>query len=178
MDAIGVVSREIEGDGKETPTLYDYLVDIFGERLSLRLASHDGYRPQAPAAEAGTNKSGGGGGVEERTSPKQHSGDDHALMDFLSQEGFRTARIQLPQKQAPPIRPHPPHYMGRPLYSFPIPASCLPVQSNVLDLRPHTRCAPKAAAANAVVKGKAMGHRTSVAKTTRTVHPDLASSWI
>lgn len=132
--------------------LYDYLVDVIGEGLTLSLSvtAHEGeggrdprikphpLNPELPKVDTAT-----------RTS--------HALEVSLSREGFRPIRVQLPRRAAPPPSIPMGYYKGRLPWTFHIPQPLMPMTANVLEQKQLQRSThgPKT---QAVCKGRCSGH--------------------
>ncbi len=124
---------------KKAASLYDYLFDIFGERLSLRLTGHHKFIPERqgpPQSNASTKSTAGPtastADEEARKLPPAPPSDANLLV-FLGREGFKSARIDT-HKQVPPRLPM---YRGHGISLF-LPRMVLPVQRNVLEER-HSR---------------------------------------
>ena len=171
------MAMEVDGGGMirggDIPSLYDYLSDIFGERLSLRLAGHQEFRTPAlnerkasPELQSGSKTAG---------KPLAPPRDDN-LLRFLSREGFKPATVQAHQK-VPSVRPR--SHRGRRLYNFGVAKTVLPVHANVLQKRPRTK--PTLSRTDvASLKGSCPNYRGNVAKTQRgrTLVCDVSSSWL
>lgn len=109
-------------------TLYDYLADVIGEGLSLSLSvpTHNG-EPGTPLNP-----------YPSKTSPENLKVDGskrttRSLEAFLSGEGFRPIRIQLPQRPPPPPSIPRGYYKGREPWTFGLPQSVLPIGGNILE---------------------------------------------
>lgn len=120
------------------PSLYEFLVDLFGEELVTRLTAHvknlslaKEKRPpskvETPAKELSLT-------ADEGRRPSR----EDALVEFLKREGFRSCKVQLPLKLMPQ-KPPTFHPWGRQLWRFQIPIPMLPVRSNVLEGRGQGR---------------------------------------
>lgn len=111
----------------DEPTLYGFLFDLFGESLTLRLTGHEALKKtSSPPSQV----------VEPHISPPAAptSRDirhvNQAIVQFLSQEGFKPIRVDLPYHL-----PQPRHllYGERRAWTFSIPRFVLPVQGNALE---------------------------------------------
>ena len=108
-------------------SLYEFLVELFGERLILRLAKHQ----RVPQKEKKTEAQGRGtDAVQQKERPVGHREDP--LLQFLKREGFKSSKVQLPLKPMP-RKPPAFHPWGRQLWRFHIATALLPVQRNVLE---------------------------------------------
>jgi hypothetical protein len=116
----------------DEPSLYTYLFDIFGESLGLRLGGHDALfinrkkDTSSSAAALLTQQVGEVTAQQQQQQLQAPSSKDirhvnKAVVQFLSREGFKPVKVELPysrpQSQA----------------SFHIPRSLLPVQWNALE---------------------------------------------
>ena len=113
------------------PTLYGFLVDLFGESLILRLIVYlqsVSQREKKAERKADTHA--------EPTPPSQKkvAPKEDMLLDFLKREGFKPYKVQLPHKPLP-HKPPAFHPWGRKLWRFYIPTTLLPVQRNALDAK-------------------------------------------
>lgn len=125
---------DVIGDREKSPSLYNYLFDIFGERLGLRLAGHRKFvaQPSSPHRPP-QSKSAHESSTAEDETRKPPPPSDHKLLAFLNREGFRPVRIDA-HRQIPP----PPHtYRGHGV-GLSLPRTVLPGQRNVLEER-HTK---------------------------------------
>lgn len=162
------------GETVQDVTFYDFLVDIFGERLSLKLAGHQRFQT-APAATAPIESE------EAEKSSKRNSSapNEGPLRNFLSREGFKPSKVQLPQKM-PQLRPLPPSIGGRPSWTFALPKTMLPVHSNVLEKKHRKSKKPSIPKQVAPLKGDSPSYRRGASRCrTKKVHPsDISSSWL
>ena len=168
-------SGEMSGVGetvKDLPTLYDYLVDMFGERLSLRLTGHQGFKATTtiPKPIEDTDR-------ESRTNTSAPK--DGPLMRFLSREGFRSTKVQLPQKvpQSRQAQPLPSSFGGRPRWTFPVPKPSLPVHSNILEKQKRRSKKPPSRRQAIPLKGGSPSYRRGASKS-RVQPSDISSSWL
>ena len=169
------------GPQQDMPSLYEFLVDMFGESLLLRLTSH--LKNVAQLAEkkvSGVGKSESQGGRRESVVAMEGRGrarGEERLLAFLKREGFKPFKVQLPVK---PLSRKPPAYhpWGRQLWQFQIPTTVLPVYRNVLDNRgrpSQTRHLGRSA-----VKTGKHGRRRAGNWTLLRAHPliDLGAFWL
>ena len=162
------------GETVQDVTLYDFLVEIFGERLSLKLAGHQGFQTMRATT----------GPIEpeesEKTSKRNSSAPNEGpLRNFLSREGFRTSKVQLPQKMPQP-RPLPPSIGGRPCWTFALPKTVLPVHSNVLEKKRKKNKKPPNQKQVTPLKGDSPSYRRGASRCrNKKVQPsDISSSWL
>ena len=124
------------------PSLYEFLVDLFGEKLVLRLTPHIRNVSSSSCERKIAKKSPAVQGRESESQSRERKGmpREDPLLSFLKREGFRPYKVQLPLKPMPRKAPafHP---WGRQLWRFNIPTTLLPVQGNMLEGR--TRRRPK-----------------------------------
>ena len=118
----GVVGKGGAESTSEEPSLYGFLLDLFGESLCLRLTGHESLGASLSSTQ--------GGEPSPPDQPAPSSKDirsvNRSLVLFLSKEGFKPIRIDLPYYLP---QPRPMH--GR--WTFSIPRFVLPVQGNVLE---------------------------------------------
>lgn len=169
---------------REMPTLYDYLVDIFGERLSLRLAGHQGFRTPvstnkktSPEHQSNSKRiTATQAGEKEKLSSVPQPKED-ALLQFLNREGFKPIKIQLPQK-GPPHRPPLASYrqLGRHPCRFIVPHTVLPVQANVFQSKQAKKHAHRTIGPATL----SPAHRGPLSKPRhwRTDLSDISASWL
>lgn len=104
---------------KKTPSMYNTLTELFGESLFLRLSSHsefmDRSQPSDPTKQPLPD-----------LSHKKNSHTSPALLSFLSQEGFKSLKVELPL-----VRPA--HPLQRNRWALTVPKTHLPVSINVLE---------------------------------------------
>ena len=112
------------------PSLYEFLVGIFGESLVVRLSGH--LRNLSEEKRLSVVK------CEGVSSVREMAVGGEQLLGFLKREGFQQIRVQLPLKPLP-CKPPAYHPWGRQLWRFQIPTSVLPVQGNPLERRPRKR---------------------------------------
>ena len=134
----GAIMTEAPSD---EPSLYTYLFDMFGESLVLRLSGHDALKRKdtlmaAPLLTQQVGEAGAQKQPQQAPSNKDIRHVNKAVVQFLSREGFKSVKVELPYSRPPP----PPKRQGRGGYgewrsqtSFHIPRSLLPVQWNVLE---------------------------------------------
>ena len=120
--AVGQGTTETVSD---EPTLYGFLFDLFGESLCLRLAGHEALKKKSSSPSLVN---------EAHQSPQPPSNRDirhvnQALVHFLSQEGFKPIKVDLPY-HLPQSRSL---YGERRAWMFGIPRFVLPVQGNALE---------------------------------------------
>ena len=129
---------------EETPleqsSLYTYLFDIFGESLGLRLSGCDALfkrKKSSTAAAAPLSQQIGeaASAQQQQPSSKDIRHVNKAVVEFLSREGFKPAKVELPYSRPPPPRQqgHGGYGEWRSQTSFHIPRSLLPVQWNTLE---------------------------------------------
>lgn len=116
----------------EEPSLYAYLFDMFGESLGLRLSGHDALKRKKDASVVPTQQAGEANAQQQQApSNKDIRHVNKAVVQFLSREGFKSVKVELPYSRPPPQQ------QGRGGWrsqtSFHIPHSILPVQWNVLE---------------------------------------------
>lgn len=120
------------GPQQQMPSLYEVLVDLFGENLIQRLTTH--IKNMSSLQKKGTVKSEVQGKRNEpvQTRDARQAPREEVLLNFLKREGFQPCKVQLPLKVMPRIPPafHP---WGRQLWRFQIATTLLPVQGNVLE---------------------------------------------
>ena len=106
------------------PSLYEFLVELFGETLIHRLTAHltNVTVKKDKKKELGKSPVGPSGRVP----------NERVLLEFLTREGFRPYKVQLPLKPLP-RKPPAFHPWGRQLWRFQIPTTLLPVQTNMLE---------------------------------------------
>jgi len=172
-------SSEMSGGGetaKDLPTLYDYLVDMFGERLSLRLTGHQGFKAATTLTKSTEHED-----IDKESRTNTSVPRDGPLMRFLSREGFRSTKVQLPQKLPHPRQPQPlpPSFGGRPRWTFPVPRPTLPVHSNVLEKQRKSKKPPSRRQVTPL-KGDSPSYKRGAAKSrNERVQPsDISSSWL
>jgi hypothetical protein len=126
------------GPQQDMPSLYEFLVDVFGESLVLRLTCHPKNVVQLgdkkmPGVSVKTGAPGRRGSIV-GTEGRGRAGAEERILAFLKREGFRPFKVQLPMK---PLSRKPPAYhpWGRQLWQFQISTALLPVQRNALDER-------------------------------------------
>lgn len=120
-----VVGRGTTEASSEKPTLYGFLFDLFGESLGLRLAVHETLKKDIPVAQTRE--------THPQQAPSSHDIRyvNRSLVQFLSKEGFKPVKVDLPYYLPPPR----PAYGERQIWTFNIPRFVLPVQGNVLEHR-------------------------------------------
>lgn len=116
----GVGGADDDSASSDTPTLYGFLFDLFGESLSLRLSHYNTFRTSSTLSEASTPHSG--------PSSRDVRQTNKAVAQFLSREGFKPIRVDLPY-YLPPHRSEHQHSSS----SFSVPRFLLPVQGNALE---------------------------------------------
>ena len=146
-------------------SLYQFLFEIFGERLTLRLLSHHRdhtlSHKKPPTIPEPTTK----------IDLIKHT--NKALERFLNREGYRSIHVQLPQKAPPPPSAPRGYYKGRDPWTFSIPRSLLPVPANVLEQRKRRKSSIQQR--RRIVKGMCVGQR----RRSRQLLPlDVGSLWI
>lgn len=119
------------GPQQQMPSLYEVLVDLFGENLIQRLTTH--IKNMSSLQKKSTVKP----EVQGRSDPVQMNDArpvprEEVLLNFLKREGFQPCKVQLPLKVMP-RKPPAFHPWGRQLWRFQIATTVLPVQSNVLE---------------------------------------------
>ena len=107
---------EIKNEQK-TPSLYDQLIELFGESLLLRLSA----LPQFMASPQASNSP-----PPLDLTHKRNSHTSPSLLAFLSEEGFKSFKVELPL--ATPL--HPPK---RNSWTLTVPKTKMPVSGNVLE---------------------------------------------
>ena len=155
--------EELAGQ-KEVTTLYDYLMDLFGERLSLRLVGHLTDKTLHSSVKPLSTQN-------QAKDPYHHSRGNRSLILFLSQEGFKPVKVDLPHRVVPPRIP-PGQYIGRQPCTFSIPRSVLPVRGNALESH-KKRHRTERPAPPPVVKGRGYGRKKDGGQSV-----DISSSWI
>ena len=138
------IATAVIGDGgqaSEKPSLYDYLADLFGERLSLRLSGHQKFATQPPSTVA--KKPSDTQPASKITNPEEKMGrkiapppSDDKLLGFLKREGFKSIRVDTHMRIPPPRASQHPYQFSP---GFSLPRTVLPVQSNVLEGRPSRK---------------------------------------
>ena len=123
-----VVGRGGAESTEEEPTLYGFLFDLFGESLCLRLAGCESVNvspPPPPPASQGSEPS------PQLAAPttKDINSVNRFVTQFLSREGFKPIKIDLPYYLPQPRR----SYGGRSQWTFSVPRFVLPVQGNALE---------------------------------------------
>ena len=120
-----VVGRGAAEASSEKPTLYGFLFDLFGESLGLRLAVHETLRKDVSVAQTSE--------PHPQQAPSNHDirHVNRSLVQFLSKEGFKPVKVDLPYYLPPPRL----MYGERQSWSFSIPRFVLPVRGNALDHR-------------------------------------------
>lgn len=192
MEIGGAIISGMNEPAREVPTLYGYLVDVFGERLSARLAGHQKFGTAASSAkrappETLPSSSRAPTGQPAATkaqddSPRLSQAAEHQKEDsfknFLSREGFRSVRVPMTTKVAPPpLKTHSRGHKGRPPLRFALSHRALPTQSNVLGSRPPPTKKPLTEAAASKLKGSCQSYKTNAARR-KLVAPGLNSSWL
>ena len=124
----GVVGRGGAESAEEEPTLYGFLFDLFGESLCLRLAGCEfvsASPPPPPPASQGSEPS------PQLAAPtsKDINSVNRFVSQFLSREGFKPIKIDLPYYLPQPRR----SYGGHSQWTFSVPRFVLPVQGNALE---------------------------------------------
>lgn len=156
-NAVSAQEREASPSHSDSspPTLYDYLVDVMGEGLTLSLSAtaHEGQQdsPTKPLPSK-----------PEPPTPDAAMRANLSLEEFLSREGFRPIRVQLPRRSAPPPSIPRGYYRGREPWTFNIPQPLLPTRTNVLDqmqsqMQSHTGTS-HGHTTPPVIKGRCRGH--------------------
>ena len=121
-------------------SLYNYLEELMGEGLTLSLSipAHHGETSssQSPTPKPNPSKT-------LPDIPKSSSATskrvNHSLENFLSREGFRPIRVQLPQRAPPPPSVPRGYYKGREPWTFSVPQAVLPVPGNPLKQQQQRR---------------------------------------
>lgn len=106
-----------------TPSLYDHLLEMFGERLLLRLTTCPQFTLTLPPTQRKTVS-------RETPSNSKDTGHSHpssSLNSFLSQEGFRSAKVELPSFSV-----HDSTVRGS-RWMFNVHQTRLPVRENILE---------------------------------------------
>lgn len=151
-------------------TLYDYLVDLIGEGLTLSLsATAHQHAMDLPLKAPRPTKS------CPDTPRTDTSYNNRLLENFLSREGFRPIRVQLPQRPAPPPSVPRGYYKGREPWTFNVPQSVLPVRTNILTQRRQKIAPPPHVLQGGVVKGRCTGHHRCY---TQNPSMNIDSNWI
>lgn len=157
------------------PSLYEVLVDLFGENLIQRLTTH--VKNMSSLQKKGTVKPEVQGRRNEtvQTKDARPVPREDILLNFLKREGFQPCKVQLPLKVMP-RKPPAFHPWGRQLWRFQIATTLLPVQGNVLE------------ATTVRSRGRRRGSTTLPKYTTRhtyrrgtlrtRVHVDLGVMWL
>ena len=121
----------------DQPSLYTYLFDIFGESLGLQLSGRDAFfkGKKSSAVAPLSQQISEAASAQQQPSSKDIRHVNKAVVEFLSREGFKPVKVELPYS-----RPPPPRQQGRGGYgewrsqtSFHIPRSLLPMQWNALE---------------------------------------------
>ena len=114
-------------------SLYGYFADLFGEGLSVRLASHDQYKGWGPSKPP--HKGAGRYSIKSPPDKKSEEIASRAADRFFEREGFKPAHVQLPSRK--PLAPSMSHQHaasgGRTPWTFPLPQAMLPVSENPLE---------------------------------------------
>lgn len=169
-NAVSAKEREASpshrGEPSSSLTLYNYLVDLIGESLTLSLSATTHEGEQDPSAKPSPSKP---------EPPKANSAirANYSLEDFLSKEGFRPIRVQLPRRPAPPPSIPRGYYKGREPWTFNIPYPLLPTRDNVLEQKKLNP--PPARDTLKVLRGKCSGHHRYYR---RKCHVNIASYWV
>jgi hypothetical protein len=148
--------------------LYDYLVDVVGEGLTLSLTPAAHAEEQGPSTKTTPSKT-------EPSKPEAVTRVNHSLEEFLSREGLRPIRVQLPHKAAPPPSVPRGYYRGRKPWTFHIPQPVLPTGRNVLEQLLPSNGTSLGTDTPAVVKGKCQGHHRCYRRKNLV---DIASYWL
>ena len=156
-------------------TLYDYLVEIFGESLTLNLFAHSvhGFNSSTPSKP---------GPTKTHTIPDKVENSRHAnqsLENFLIGEGFRPIRVQLPKRSPPAPSVPRGYYRGRQPWTFSIPQAILPVAVNALEHRNVARTDPSRSRSeeSAIVRRICVGHQRKQNRGKLSLI-DVSKSWI
>lgn len=120
------------GPQQQMPSLYEFLVDLFGEELIQRLTTHIMNVSLAERKTAVKSEVQGKGHEVTQTKEGRKAPREELLLNFLKREGFRPYKVQLPLKPMP-RKPPAFHPWGRQLWRFHIPTTLLPVQVNMLE---------------------------------------------
>ena len=88
-------SKGVETNNEQsTPSLYDHLLEMFGERLLLRLSTCPQFTPPPSSAQRKTE-------TPSSSTDTRHSRPSSSLNSFLSQEGFKSSKVELPPSSVP-----------------------------------------------------------------------------
>ena len=148
-------------------SLYDYLVDVVGEGLIVSLATTK-WEPDTPTTKPPPSK-------PVPPNPDAVTKASLSMEEFLSREGFRPIRVELPCRAAPPPSVPRGYYRGRKPWTFNIPQPLLPTRTNVLEQKQSHRSAPHGQDTPPVLKGKCRGHHRYYRQRQSV---DMASYWV
>ena len=195
MEIGGAIISGMEEPPRDMPTLYDYLVEVFGERLNARLAGHQKFRTVAstvskvsPESLSSSSKADANQPTEtkaqkdtSRLSQAAQQQKEDSFMHFLSREGFKPVRVPMTTKVTPPpLKAHSRGHKGRPPLRFAVSQRLLPSQSNVLGSRPAPARKPPTETEAALKKGSCQSYKTNATKLRerKLLAPSLNSAWL
>lgn len=120
--------------GDVTLSLYSFFADVFGERLCVRLSSHDRYKDlhrdtRRRMCEEHKNT------LLEALPEVDNQMVTRSVDRFLEREGFKAVTVQRPRKSPPPPSSSQPRgcYGDREPWTFSLPRTVLPVTENPLE---------------------------------------------
>jgi len=118
-------------------SLYGYFADLFGEGLSVRLASHDRYKEWGPSKSFQREAR---YVVNSQSSKRNEEMVNKATDKFFEREGFKPVRVKLPSREPPPPSKscHQAASGERTPWTFPLPQVILPVSENPLEKEQQT----------------------------------------
>ena len=194
MEIGGAIISGMSEPPRDVPTLYGYLVDVFGERLSARLVGHQKFGTAASYAKKESSESLPSSSKADTSRPAETKAlkdnprlsqvaqrqKEDSFKNFLSREGFKPVRVPMTTKVTPPpLKAHSRGHKGRPPLRFALSQRAPPMQSNVLGGRPAPTRRPltETEAAAFKLKGSCQSYKTNAAKR-KLLAPSLNSSWL
>lgn len=163
------------GPQQQMPSLYEVLVDLFGENLTQRLTTHIKNMPSLQKKGTVKSEVQGKRNEPDQTKDARPVPREEVLLNFLKREGFQPCKVQLPLKVMP-RKPPAFHPWGRQLWRFQIATTLLPVQGNVLEA---TTLRPRGRRRGNPVPPKYIRRHTYTRGSQRTrVHVDLGVMWL
>lgn len=153
-NAVSAQEREASPSHSDSSplTLYDYLVDVIGEGLTMSLSATTTPEGQRDSTTKLLSSK------LEPPKPDAAMKANLSLEEFLSREGFQPIRVQLPHRAAPPPSIPRGYYRGREPWTFNIPQPLLPTRTNILDQMHSHRDTPHGHATPPILKGRCRSH--------------------
>ena len=129
LTGVGRGAIMMEAPSADEPSLYTFLFDIFGESLGLRLSGHEALRKKKESSISAAQQVSESHSQQHPPSSKDIRHVNKAVVQFLSREGFKPIKADLPYS-----RPPQGHGYGEwRSWNFHIPRCLVPMKQNILE---------------------------------------------